>query len=221
MSDIFTNKKVNFQKLLKFGFKKTDDGFCYSIYLLNKQFKLDIKITSTGKLHTKLFECETNDEYTLHLVQNATGTFVGKIKDEYDYVIKKIVDACFDNNIFKSEYAQRIIEYAQKKYNDEFEYLWEKFSNNAICRRKDNSKWYMLLLTVKKSKLGFESQEEIEIIDLRETPEEISLLVDNKKYFPGYHMNKKHWLTIILDGSVSMKEIEKRIDKSYILAKKK
>lgn len=45
--------------------------------------------------------------------------------------------------------------------------------------------------------------------------------IDNKRYFSGYHMNKKNWYTICLDGSIDNDEIFKRIDISYELAKKK
>ena len=38
---------------------------------------------------------------------------------------------------------------------------------------------------------------------------------------PGYHMNKKHWNTILLDGSVPDKEVFRWIDHSYELVKKK
>jgi predicted DNA-binding protein (MmcQ/YjbR family) len=38
---------------------------------------------------------------------------------------------------------------------------------------------------------------------------------------PGYHMNKKHWNTIIVDGSVSSKQIKEWIDDSYALVKGK
>ena len=34
---------------------------------------------------------------------------------------------------------------------------------------------------------------------------------------PGYHMNKKHWNTIILDGSIPTGEIARMIDHSYAL----
>ena len=34
---------------------------------------------------------------------------------------------------------------------------------------------------------------------------------------PGYHMNKKHWNTIIVDGSVSVKQLKEWIDWSYDL----
>jgi len=38
---------------------------------------------------------------------------------------------------------------------------------------------------------------------------------------PGYHMNKKHWNTIVLDGSIPQGEIERMIDHSYGLVVKK
>ena len=49
--------------------------------------------------------------------------------------------------------------------------------------------------------------------------EEIEKLIDNKRYFPAYHMNKKYWCTICLDGTVELEEIYKLIDISYELAK--
>lgn len=38
---------------------------------------------------------------------------------------------------------------------------------------------------------------------------------------PGYHMNKKHWNTIVVDGSVSSKQLKEWIDHSYELVKPK
>ncbi|MCH9691055.1 MAG: MmcQ/YjbR family DNA-binding protein [Gammaproteobacteria bacterium] len=37
---------------------------------------------------------------------------------------------------------------------------------------------------------------------------------------PGYHMNKKHWNTVLLDGSVPAHEIERMMDRSYGLVVK-
>jgi len=45
-------------------------------------------------------------------------------------------------------------------------------------------------------------------LDLRERYESVT---------PGYHMNKKHWNTVIVDGKVPSKEILKMIDDSYDL----
>lgn len=38
---------------------------------------------------------------------------------------------------------------------------------------------------------------------------------------PGYHMNKTHWNTVILDGSIPRGEVERMIDRSYALVVKK
>lgn len=32
---------------------------------------------------------------------------------------------------------------------------------------------------------------------------------------PGYHMNKKHWNTIVVDGRLSAKQLKEMIDDSY------
>ena len=59
---------------------------------------------------------------------------------------------------------------------------------------------------------------EIEILDLRYQKEEIEKIIDNKKIFPGYHMNKSSWITIKLDETIPTKEIQKLIDNSYALS---
>lgn len=38
---------------------------------------------------------------------------------------------------------------------------------------------------------------------------------------PGYHMNKRHWNTVVLDGSLPAGEIQRMIDNSYALVVKK
>mgnify|MGYP003622280154 CR=1 FL=1 len=65
---------------------------------------------------------------------------------------------------------------------------------------------------------GLKEEGIVEIIDLRIKPENLAELIDNQMYFPGYHMNKKHWFTICLDGSVPLEEIFRHIDSSYIPA---
>ena len=45
--------------------------------------------------------------------------------------------------------------------------------------------------------------------------------LDFEHYFPGYHMNKRTWLTVRLDGSVPFGEIAPLIARSYELAGKK
>ena len=55
-------------------------------------------------------------------------------------------------------------------------------------------------------------------INLKCDPDEALILRDLfKSVLPSYHMNKKHWNTVILDGSIPEKEIEAMIYSSYVL----
>ncbi len=102
-------------------------------------------------------------------------------------------------------------------FGDDPEFLWEKYDDCAVFRRKDTMKWYAVLMTIPKSKLGFDSDESIEIIDLHISPDELDALVDEERYFRGYHMNKRHWYTIVLDGSIPTEELYARIIRSHDL----
>ena len=75
-------------------------------------------------------------------------------------------------------------------------------------------------MTVLPKRLGLDGDEPIEIVDLRFDVDELPRKIDGKSYFAGYHMNKKHWITILLDGSVALDEILDCVEKSYALAKK-
>ena len=55
-------------------------------------------------------------------------------------------------------------------------------------------------------------------INLKCNPEEAMVMRDIfESVIPGYHMNKEHWNTVILDGTVPREEIESMIDTSYAL----
>ncbi len=218
---IFKNKKMNLEQLLSFGFSKKGNMYTYSADIIGGQFEMTVHITQDERITTKIIDKATNDEYVLHKIPSACGKFVGAVKAEYEAILNDIAEKCFERDVFKSEYSKMVINYIREKFKDELEFLWQKFSDNAVVRRSDNKKWYMVMLVISKAKLGLPNDENIEILDLRSDPEDIESVVDNKKYFRGYHMNKKHWLTICLDGSVPIEEIYDRIDKSYDIAGKK
>ena len=148
------------------------------------------------------------------------GEFVGTVREEYENKLKDIIDKCTNPNIFKSSQTKEIIKYISDKYGDELEFLWEKYDNNAIWRNKTNKKWYAVLLTITEEKLKLESKKEIEVIDLRYQKDMVDEVIDSIQIYPGYHMNKKSWITIILNNSMRTDEIIKFIDNSYLLSVK-
>lgn len=216
----FKRKKLNKLKLLAYGFEEGSDRYRYSTSILNGNFTLNILIDNCGHVETEIIEQDTGEEYILYKIENATGSFIGEVKTACGNVLTDISEKCYDPDVFKSEQTKELIEYVRNKYHDELEFLWAKSPNNAVWRRKDTGKWYAVILTVSKEKLGLPENEIVEIIDLRLQPELMEKIVDNERYFPGWHMNKKSWYTIILDTTVSTEEICKKINTSYQLAVK-
>ena len=215
--ECFQNRKMDQEKLLAYGFYQKKGGYVYDTSILD-QFDMSVSIDEIGTISTKLWDRDAKEEYVLHRTMTASGTYVFKVRAAHDAVLQDIVDKCFVMDVF--HHAADIMAYVKDTYGDDPEYLWKKFPNNAIWRRKDTGKWYGALLTVSKSKLGLASDEMVEILDLRGKPEEIQELIDGQCYYAGYHMNKKHWYTMLLDNSVPYDEICQRIDESYLLATK-
>lgn len=61
-------------------------------------------------------------------------------------------------------------------------------------------------------------QDGVARMNLKCDPNEAVILRDIfSAVVPGYHMNKRHWNTVILDGSIPRGEIERMIDNSYSL----
>lgn len=218
---LFKDRILNEDRLFDYGFEQVNGDYVYRTAISKGQMQLSVFVSKNNEVKTQIIDNESGEEYVLHLVDDAEGDFVGGIKEEYENILRSIESFCFDKDIFKTEQAKHIINYIRDKYDDELEYLWEMFPKYAVWRRKDSHKWYGILMTIPKYKLGLEGNDIIEILDLRIQPEELEDILDERRYFFGYHMNKKNWLTICLNDSVPIEEIFRRIDESYELAIKK
>ena len=214
---LLKNKKIDYNKLIEYGFIKKDNAYCYQKEICNKEFLVDVFVNENKQI-SRLIELENNEDYVL-VDTNSKGNYVGKIREEYENILNDIANNCFIKEVFKNKQTNEIINYIKDKYGDELEFLWEKFDNNAIVRRIDNKKWYGLFGIISLDKLGIDSHKEVEILNVR--CDNIENVVDNKTIFLGYHMNKKHWITIILNNNMSTKNIINLLDKSYNLANRR
>ena len=111
---------------------------------------------------------------------------------------------------------EEIYEYVKKQYGTVPEYLWKESPESAVLRHP-NGKWYAVLMQVEKSKLGLEGDTKVDIIDVKCDPDMVGLLTQTYGFLPGYHMNKKYWITMLLDGTVSEAKILDFLDMSYDL----
>ena len=111
---------------------------------------------------------------------------------------------------------EEIFEYVKKQYGTVPEYLWKESPESAVLRHS-NGKWYAVIMQVEKSSLGLEGDTKVDIIDVKCDPDMVGLLTQTYGFLPGYHMNKKYWITMLLDGTVSEAKILDFLDMSYDL----
>lgn len=216
---IFKYKTVDFRRLKAYGFVEKGGAYVFVTRILDGQFEMSVTVSALGEVSATVVDLATDEPYTLHLVAEACGAFVGQVREEFDGVLADIAEGCFVNDVFKDEVAHKLIEYIRETYGDELEFLWEKTPDGAIWRRKDTGKWYALIMIIPAAKLGL-GEGKITAVDFRINPATDSGIVDGNRYFAGYHMNKRTWVTAPLDGRVPFEELKEWIDKSYMLAKK-
>lgn len=217
LEDNMKKRVLNNNNLKKYGFKIQDNKKIYREKICNNQFEMIVEIKD-NIMTSKLIDLVNEEEYVLVDIQDSIGEFVGKVRQEYEEKLNAIINNCTEKEIFKQSQTKQIITYIREKYNDELEFLWEKYDDVAIWRNKQNDKWYGLLMIITEDKLGIDSNKKIEVLDIRYQKEESQKIIDKKNIFPGYHMNKKSWITIKLDNMVKTEKIKELIDNSYNLS---
>ena len=119
-------------------------------------------------------------------------------------------------------YRNDILKFAEKQYGTKPEYLWMSAPNYAVLRHEDNRKWYAIIMNVPRNRLGLSGESEIDILDIKVDPVISGSLLAREGIIPGYHMNKGHWITVFLDGTVDKETIYFLLEMSFdITAKKK
>ncbi len=218
---IFYNKTVVPEKLIRYGFERKDGAYVYTTDICDGEMRLTVTAQERGDVTSEVYDAVTNEIYVLHLLDDAVGSFVGGVRSDCESVLCDIAEKCSVKEIFKSAASKKVMDYISDKYGDGLEFLWEKFDDNAVWRRKDTGKWYGVMIKVSKRKLGIDSDDVAEILDVRISPSKTADTIDNKNYFSAYHMNKKSWITVLMnDCSLPEEELFRRIDDSYVLAVK-
>ena len=110
---------------------------------------------------------------------------------------------------------ERLTQHMLDTYGTEAEYLWADSPGNAIFRHSASKKWYAALMRVLPEKLGLAGEEALHVMDIRCSTIMIGSLLSTKGFLPAYHMNKNHWISVVLDDSVSDSQITPLLELSY------
>ena len=115
---------------------------------------------------------------------------------------------------------QELFDWVKSEYGTLPEYQWTKFPRYAVLRNDDN-KWYAVIMDIPKNKFDIDSDEVVDVLNVKADMMLIDMLVKKPGYYRAYHMNKNQWMSIFLDGSVPDEAIKNLIAESYEKTSKK
>ena len=190
---------------------------------MNGDFLLQLKLQG-DKLDYQVFDQETDDEYVQVKMEAMTGEFVGQVREACQEIFLTIRANCFEEIGFLYEQSSRLQEYVAKTYGGRLEYLWENSSKNGnlhagVFRHQDTKKWYGIFMTIDWSKFENGKTGQIEVLNVKNN--QVADLLKKAGIYPEFHMNKKYWLSLPLDDTLTDTELFSLLDKSFELTQKK
>ena len=208
-------KRINIEKyklsediLINFGFQFEDNILVFKRNILNDEFRMEIKLISTD-FEIEIYDLDFNGVYSLFSVDSANGEIVTAIREEVKDVLEKIL--CLESVIYED-----VLHYVKDQYNST---IVKPFKTNPDIK----GKWYALFLDIEYNKLQKDSlvDSKVKIINLKHLSSEISTIINNRNIFTSYHMNKNHWISVVLDNNIDIEYVKELIELSYNLVNNK
>lgn len=180
-----------------------EDGF-YAVFRI-----------SESHIDVNVYE-EPDGEVFLPFHTNSDGGFVSAIRAEVEETIEGLLQDCFTLTDVKAI----LLKYVKKQYGTVPEAPWDYLKEYHTLNTAKRHKWYGLFMLIPYRFLGIEKEGKINVLNLKADPADIPALIDHIHYFPAYHMNKKYWISILLDRRADVEHIKKLLDDSYAIVEK-
>ena len=206
---------IDCKRAIAYGFSRTEAGLelkkelpgvgLYAVFVIaGKSFEVNV------------FDADTDEEYLpFNVLDNITG-FVTGIREQVEDLVQEIEEKCLLNSNMKL----RLMEYCERKFGTEPEAPWEDSPDAYTFKTAKRNKWYALFMTIPYKSLGLVAKGALDVVNIKLPPEKVLDLIDRVHFFPAYHMNKKHWITIVLDKEVDEPLVQQLLEESYGLVEK-
>ena len=114
---------------------------------------------------------------------------------------------------------ESLLAYVKEKYATSPEFLWPRQPRYAVLRHAENGKWYGVLMNLRACRLGLPGTGEVDVNNVKSPCAPDMLLSGVAGAFPAYHMNKRHWISLALDGSFPDAELYRLVEESFLLTR--
>ena len=86
-------------------------------------------------------------------------------------------------------------------YSTEPDYPFDEDFETAVLRHKGSRKWFAVVMKVSRRKFGIDSDEAVDIVNLKIPLEMFGFFGKEQGVYPAYHMNKLHWVSVLLSDT--------------------
>ena len=218
MFEIFKAYQFNSKKAKEYGFIENQGVWTYSSTILQGDFLMMVTVED-GNLSFHVYDQETGDLYPQVHMESMRGTFVGSVREACLEELFDIRKACFEVQEFLCPQTNRIMALVQEKYGNQLEYLWEKSPDTAVLRHEDNQKWYAILMRIPWDRLDKGREGLVEAVNLKH--DQVADLLSQNGIYPAFHMNKRYWISLPLDDTLTDKKVLELFERSWFLTSKK
>ena len=199
---------------LKFGFKKTGpETFEINLPLKTPDFEVQIMIDH-NEIKLKVFELPERLEYLpFNLNEDEGGSFVNQIRSDVDEVVYQVIESCYQ----LKDYRERVFDFVRAEFSTKLETPWAKHPEFYVMKTANRQKWYGLMMRIPYQLLDPQQTGIVDVLNLKAPPLKIVDLIDYQTFYPAYHMNKKHWVSVVVDEKINLEQLQALIRQSYQL----
>ena len=86
---------------------------------------------------------------------------------------------------------------------------------------KENGNWFAVIMHVSRSRLGLPGPGSVEVINLKDTPQEVKKRLETDGFLRADHMDRTNWYTVCLDDTAEDRQLKALISRSYALVRSK
>lgn len=120
--------------------------------------------------------------------------------------------------------ARTLARWVDDRFEAPGHHLFKQYPEYTVFRHRNrdgsDGPWFLLVCNIDYRQIGVEHRTgEVFVAVVKADPRLVDELSDRPGYARGWHMNKSHWLSILLDGTVPMSDIHDLVRGSYVLTK--
>lgn len=216
--EVFKRRTLNFDALIPFGFVHEKGGYVIE-RMIYEGMLCRVTVNDDGEVRGKVFDVDLGEEYVNHRNESATGAYVVGVRAAFESFLREIADACCEKKRYIGAQADRIDRIIFETFGVSPEFLWAKFPHFGVYRDPATRKWFAIIMNVDKGKVVPGASGEVEVMNLKLDDRASSYLGEG--VYPSYHMDRKNWVSVLLDDTAPDARIVEMLRISYENSDKK